>query len=179
MSKDIHAVRQKAADLQGNTSYVVKDRVLAAALLSVGVQPLRPAKLVQYASGQRQAIFVFPSHDPQRIVDVSKALIASEDPFRYIADNPVCPLSFALAAILNHADIERKFLSERAIVPMTVPDKPGVTTHLWLAEGSRKHLAAKRRGMQQADADFVASTLERLASLAPVESTQSTSIPPQ
>jgi hypothetical protein len=162
MARDTNAIRAKGVDLQNRNTYVVKDRVLAAALLSVGVPLARPAKLVQYASGHRQAIFIFQSHDPERIVDVSKALVASSDPFRYVAENPVCPLSFALAAIINFADIERKHLSERAVVPMAVHDQQGVKTHLWLTEGSRKHIAALRRGMKPATAEPVPSALERL-----------------
>ena len=159
----------RAATIAKQNPCTVTDLVLASALLAVGVPQVAAPKLIAFGNGRRQAIFTFAGSDPERIIDThAAAKVASTDPYAYIANNPMCPLSFALAAIIQYADTARQFETSRPTIPMTAPGK-GLSAVLWVTEGSRKHLAAQRRGMLAAPGRVEPSPLQTRVSEGAIE----------
>jgi hypothetical protein len=164
-----HDAAARAAAIHKQNPCTVTDLVLASALLAVGVPLLATPKLISFGNGRRQAVFTFAASDPERIVNTQAAVrLATKDPYAYIASNPVCPLSFALAGIIRYADYARQFQTSRPVIPMTAPGK-GASAVLWVTEGSRKHVAALRRGMVPAPGRVEPSALEQLVSGPPVD----------
>lgn len=138
-------LQRAASDAMRRQSYQVMDLGFAVALFSVGV-PLHstPSRVVEYADGVRRPVYNFQRSDPEGFIDLEKCSWAANDPLRYIAENPMNPLSFALATIMNYPKMARDVATARAVVPMRASGGGAV---VMMTKDSRLHRAALQRGM--------------------------------
>lgn len=157
----LEAHQAAAKDLTGTQEYHIYDFVLASALIAVGVPQVRPAKVIEFRNGHRRPVFCFAPYDAEKVVSTSKAMIAASDPLKFIAQNPLSPLSFALAGIMQYASIGRQLNTARPIVPMSVTGKAGGAV-VYLTKDSRKYQAALRRGMKPIEVKVEPSALQNL-----------------
>lgn len=133
-----------AAKKYQGASLTVHDIALAAALKAVGVVQKKPATIVSYG-GARVPHFLFGTDDGEGITTEKHIRLAASEPLRFIAENPQHPLAFALASVITLLSMQRAVQEGKAMVGMRMPDNP--SSIVWLVEGSRKHIAAKRRGL--------------------------------
>ncbi len=140
-----HEAEAQAEAFTGRQVFTVCDLHFASALLAVGVPLVEPARMIEYGGGLRRPLFTFHPRDPDGLVDLHKCAWAAKDPIKYIAENPLNPLSFALAALWMLADVSRKAEEAKAIVPMRATSGAGPV--MLFTKDSRLHRAAIKRGM--------------------------------
>lgn len=146
---------------KNQTAVFVADITLAAALIAVGVEQIAPASVHEDGHGNRRVLFTFKPYDSDRIVDVAGAAkVAINSPATYIQQNPTNPLSFALAALMQFAHLQRGMDEARPVVAMTTKQPGGPTMHF--AKDSRKHQAAIKAGLVPVEVQPPQSNLTKL-----------------
>ena len=146
---------------KNQTAVFVADITLAAALIAVGVEQVSPATVHEDGRGNRRVLFAFKPYDSDRIIDVAaSARVAIHSPAAYIEQNPTNPLSFALAALMQLAYLQRGMDEARPIIAMTTRQPGGPTMHF--TKDSRKHQAAIKAGLVPLEVQPPQSNLTKL-----------------
>jgi hypothetical protein len=120
---------------QNTPTYTVTCAKIAAALRSVGVIPAQIPFLKREMHGKRFTTYYFTASNPEGDMQTEKLIVASNDPYKWVEENPEHPFSFALVAILNYEKQAEAVATSRALVAF---DMGGGKT-LYIFEGSRRH----------------------------------------
>ena len=116
-------------------TYTVTCPKIAAALRSVGIIPAQIPFLKKAMHGKVFVTYYFKGSNPERDMLTEKLIAASNDPYKWVEDNPEHPFSFALIAVLNYEKQAEAVATSRALVAF---DMGGGKT-LYIFEGSRRH----------------------------------------
>jgi len=137
----------------GDTVVHVRDTKLAAALIAVGI-PLRhdpPYTHIERADGQEVWTFCFYPSDQDGEVTTAECIDAWHRDLDFIAEYPLHPFSFAMAAVKNLDRLHHHMheVDPEPQVAFRVPTEGGKSGTMLLKKNSKKYKAAVRRGFKQ------------------------------
>lgn len=128
---------------QGTGVIVVQDIRVACALMACGV-PLVSKPTAVIAGEAKRPFFCLNASEPTGLIDVPKvASRVARDPLKFIAEEPMHPVSYALAALMWHASWSAAFDVATPLVALTTKEGGAV---VYATLGSRKDKALRKRG---------------------------------
>jgi hypothetical protein len=140
---------------QGDSIVVVRDTLLAAAMVAAGV-PLRkdpPYVFVRLASGAEQWSFNFHTADPEQHVKAKDCIEGWQKYLDWIKTNPNHPFAFAMCAVKNFVAFREHQQNAKPYHAYRMPDEDAedgsLPPTLLVMAGSRKEQMAIEKGYQR------------------------------
>ena len=149
---DIDPTTGEAPIGTGTTVVVVRDELLAAAMIAVGIRLRKdpPYTHVRLNDGREQWSFSFHLADDEGRITAKECIEAWQKDLKWIKANPMHPFAFAMTAVKNYAHIREHQRNSTPYHVYAMPSEDGgEPPKLFVKAGSKKEKLAIAQNYQQ------------------------------